>query len=98
MRHVDLEELLKSIQEAPERAARERHRQWMKDFEQRCTVARIEAVDAVHAMFAAAFPRRFYVFLIQRPRDSEPWPAVYSNRDLAEKCEYRATRVLEVLL
>jgi hypothetical protein len=39
-----------------------------------------------------------YVFLWQRPVDKEPWPLVYSSRELAQKSNFRVSDVLEVHL
>ena len=39
-----------------------------------------------------------YVFLIQRDRDREAWPAVYTSRELAEKALGRVSEIAEVLL
>jgi hypothetical protein len=39
-----------------------------------------------------------YVFLIQRKQDSEPWPCVYTNAELADKAVGRVSPVVAVNL
>lgn len=39
-----------------------------------------------------------YVFLTQRPQDSQPWPNVYQKLDLAEAAGYRLSDVVPVKL
>src|SRR5437763_13739969 len=41
---------------------------------------------------------RGYVFLLQRPIDREPWPVVYTDRELAEKAQARAGPIVTVEL
>jgi len=37
-----------------------------------------------------------YVFFTKRPIDSQPWPLVYTDRELAEKAPHRVTAIVEV--
>ena len=40
---------------------------------------------------------KLYVFLIQRPKvDREPWAAVFTDRELAEKHTHRVSKVVEI--
>lgn len=39
---------------------------------------------------------KLYVFLYKRPADTQPWPAVYTDKDLAEKAFGRISDVVEV--
>ena len=41
-------------------------------------------------------PKQVYVFLIKRDQDREAWPAVYTNRELAEGALGRVTAIAEV--
>jgi len=41
-------------------------------------------------------PKQVYVFLVKRDQDREAWPAVYTNRELAESALGRVTAVAEV--
>lgn len=40
--------------------------------------------------------RMYYVFLIQRPSDSKPWPMVFENLGQAEGYPARVSKVYEV--
>lgn len=40
----------------------------------------------------------FYVFLQKRPQDKQAWPTVYVNKELAEKCPFRCSAIVEVSL
>lgn len=39
-----------------------------------------------------------FAFLWQRPKDKEPWAVIYSDRQRAENCEFRVSKVQEVRL
>ena len=41
-------------------------------------------------------PKQVYVFLVKRDQDREAWPAVYTNRELAEGALGRVTAIAEV--
>lgn len=39
---------------------------------------------------------KLYVFLIKRPRDSQAWPMVYQNEQLANDAPHRVSPVVPV--
>ena len=41
---------------------------------------------------------KVYVFLRQRPIDSEPWPLVFANEALANHASDRVSQVIEIEL
>jgi hypothetical protein len=109
--HASTDEILEllygiseDLRELPHRVFRnERNaemRAFLDDLENRAAVIRINAVNEIERMFAEAFPNRWFIFLVQRPRDLEggvpPWPLMLRDRERAERYEDRVTSVLEV--
>ncbi len=90
----EIARLEKWLEEAPQR----RHEEWLRDFENRCEIAKQSVIFEIRKMFADAFPNRYYVFLVKRPRDTEPWPVVFTDRARANSYEDRFGPVVEVLL
>lgn len=41
---------------------------------------------------------KFYCFLWQRPRDKEPWPAIYRDLQLAQTMPDRVSAIVEIEL
>lgn len=81
------------IKDAPKRE----HEEWLKQFNLRCDLYKQIAIAEIRKKFHEAFPLRYYAFLVQRPIDSSPWPAIYTNLKLAQDAYGRVTPVKEVL-
>jgi hypothetical protein len=70
-------------------------------FESRAKALSIDRLLAFGHLGAAEHMREFYamtvyVFLVKRPIDSEAWPCVYRDPDLAEKAFGRISAVVAV--
>lgn len=90
--------LLKFLDTAPERIARETHEQHIRMLNEKAELIKASVVGEIRQMFKAAFPNRYYTFLVKRPRDTDPWPVVFSDGERAHNYQDRFGPVVEVLL
>lgn len=90
----EMRRMLQWLDDAPRR----RHAEFLVELEIKAEIAKQSALFEIRKMFADAFPNRYYVFLVKRPRDTEPWPVVFTDRERANKYEDRFGPVVEVML
>lgn len=94
----ELHGMLALIASGPEQRARQLHAAAMITVKMEGEIAKQMALAEIRKMFLEAFPNRYYAFLVKRPRDTDPWPLVFSNQELANNYEHRLGPVVEVRL
>lgn len=93
-----LREMVNDVSREPEIRALRIHKAAMASIAVEAGIAKQMVLDEIRAKFRAAFPNRYYVFLVKRPRDTDPWPVVFTDHERAENYEDRFGPVVEVRL
>ncbi len=95
---MQIEAELRAMLDALEEAPRRRHERFLKELDLRTAKAPHSALQEIRAMFKAAFPNSYFVFLVKRPIDAEAWATVFTDEERATNYPNRVSQVVEVRL